>query len=286
MTGFGAGSALLGEARLSLEIRSLNHRFVEMRVRLPPEVGDHAFYVEQCCRERLERGRYDVSARLETPNTTAQFDFARAKAAYAALSELRDAVAPGAEVPFSMLLGLPDVLVQNACRDQELVRRALLEALTSAVQALEEMRSIEGTTLREELRSRLGKARALCHRIAVSHPELAAAFRKRVDERLQRLLDERSLQIEPTRLEAELALLAERADIAEELARLQSHFDQFGALCERDEPVGRRLDFLLQEIGRETNTIGAKCQDASLAHLVVELKAEVERMREQVQNVE
>lgn len=287
MTGFGAGTALLGEARLSLEIRSLNHRFVEMRVRLPSEIADQAFYVEQCCRERLKRGRYDISARLETPSPVrARFDVARGKAVYAALTELRDAVAPGADVPLSLLTSFPEVLVQNAYLDQDVVRAALLEALSSAVHALNDMRSFEGATLRQDLHSRLASAQALRQRIEASHPELAAAFRKRVDERLQRLLDERSLQVEPARLESELALLAERADIAEELARLRSHFDQFGDLCERDEPVGRRLDFLLQEIGREANTIGAKCQDATLAHLVVELKAEIERMREQVQNVE
>jgi uncharacterized protein (TIGR00255 family) len=115
---------------------------------------------------------------------------------------------------------------------------------------------------------------------------LAAAFRKRVEERLGRVLEARPVMVDPGRLEAEVVLLAERADLCEELTRLESHFDQFAALCNGAGPVGRRLDFLLQEVGREANTIGSKCQDAALAHLVVELKTEVERMREQVQNIE
>ncbi len=287
MTGFGSGDAALGGGRVCVEVRSLNHRFLETRVRLPAEIADHTFYVEQRCRDLLNRGRYDISARLEGPALAApSFDVERARLAYAALSQLRDDVAPGAEIPLSLLASLPDLLNQQAKLDVAEVRTALDTALDVAVEGLNEMRRVEGAALEADLLGLLQRARGLRDQIASNAPALAAAFRKRVEERLERVLRERPISVEPARLEAEVVLLAERADLCEELARLESHFDQFAALCAEAAPIGRRLDFLLQEVGREANTIGSKCQDAALAHLVVELKTEVERMREQVQNIE
>lgn len=287
MTGFGLGEAALGGGRVSVEVRSLNHRFLETRVRLPLELADHTFYVEQRCRELLHRGRYDVSARVEGTSAVApSFDLARAKAAYSALERLRDSVAPGAEIPLTLLASLPELLNPQTRLDPEQARSALDHALGAAVRGLDEMRAAEGRTLASELLGLLDRARSLRDRIASNAPALAAAFRKRVEERLDRVLDARQVVVEPGRLEAEVVLLAERADLCEELTRLESHFDQFAALCGTVGPIGRQLDFLLQEVGREANTIGSKCQDAALAHLVVELKTEVERMREQVQNVE
>src|SRR5262249_49739207 len=137
-----------------------------------------------------------------------------------------------------------------------------------------------------ELDARLSSARRLRAQIAERGSELVTAYRARLRERTDRLLADNGIQVDPGRLEAEIVLLAERSDVTEELVRLDSHFSQFAQLLDSTEPVGRRLDFLLQEIGRESNTIGAKSQDAPIAHLVVEMKAELERIREQVQNVE
>ncbi len=287
MTGFGAGSAPLGEGRLLLEVRSLNHRFLEARVRLPTEIAEQAFYVEQRCRELLRRGRYDVSGRLEGQIVpSGSVDEHRAKSAYETLCRIRDAVAPDAEVPLSMLASVPDLLTQQVATDPTTVRTAIDQALSQAIERLDEMRDTEGAFLAQDLGDRLATVREIRNAIAQSHPELAAAFRKRVKDRLAKVLEQQEVQADATRLEAELVLQAERADVAEELTRLQMHFDQFEESCQREEPIGRRLEFLLQEIGREANTIGSKCQDAALAHLVVDLKTELERMREQVQNVE
>ncbi len=287
MTGFGTGSAPLGEGRVLLEVRSLNHRFLETRVRLPSEIAEQTFYLEQRCRELLQRGRYDVSGRVEGHVLpAANFDVDRAKATYEALCRLRDAVAPDTEVPLSLLASLPDLLTRELSSDSASVRTALDDALEQAVARLDEMRSTEGEYLASDLSARLQTARGIRDTIAQSHPELAASFRKRVEDRLSRVLETYQVEVEPSRLEAEIVLLSERADVAEELTRLSMHFDQFEQLCRSEGPVGRRLDFLLQEVGREANTIGSKCQDATLAHLVVELKTELERMREQVQNVE
>jgi uncharacterized protein (TIGR00255 family) len=148
------------------------------------------------------------------------------------------------------------------------------------------MRTCEGRALQKELANRLLLCRKLHTTVRERFPDAARAGEARLRARITRLCADVGANIEPGRLEAEIAVLADRSDITEELVRLESHFGQLASLMDADEPSGRRLDFLLQEMAREANTVGAKSQDASLGHLVVELKSEIERMREQVQNVE
>jgi uncharacterized protein (TIGR00255 family) len=287
MTGFGIGEAALEEGRLSLELRALNHRFLDVRVRVPNEIADHAFFLEQLVREHLARGRFDVGVRVSgTALPSVSFSRERAQAVYAALLELRDALAPGTEVPVTALTTLPELVTTPVELDVEVLRRALSAAFDVALSRLREMRAREGSALALELRARVGRCRRLLAEIRSRSSGLVDVYRARLRERVDRLVAGTAIQVDAGRLEAELVLLVDRSDISEELARLGSHFDQFEALFETDEPVGRRLDFLLQEVAREGNTIGAKSQDAPIAHLIVELKTEVERIREQVQNVE
>lgn len=287
MTGYGVGEAPLVPGKVLLEMRSLNHRFLEVRVRMPPELAEHAFYLEQRCREKLTRGRYDVVARFEAPDPGAPvLDMERARRVFSALAGLRDELCPGAELPLNVLGLVPDLFVSSIRFPVEVAQAALADALDRAASALDGMRQTEGERLAQELSERLDRARRLRETIKAQSAELARHYRTRLRDRLERLLEDGSVPLEPGRLEAELALIADKSDITEELVRLEAHLAQFGALFSDPQPIGRRLDFLLQELGREANTIGAKCQDAGLSHLVVELKAEVERMREQVQNVE
>jgi uncharacterized protein (TIGR00255 family) len=287
MTGFGVGEAPLGEGRAIVELRALNHRFLEVRVRLPNELGDHAFFLEQLARERLSRGRFDVGVRLEgAALPPPRFSIERARAVFAGWSALRDELAPGTELPLSVLTTLPELVTTPSDADPDRARQALRKAFELAHARLDEMRQIEGAALSKELELRLSSARKLRTQISERGGELVEGYRVRLRDRLERLLGDAGLTVDPGRLEVELVLLAERSDVTEELVRLDSHFDQFSQLLASDEPIGRRLEFLLQEIGRESNTIGAKSQDAPIAHLVVEMKAELERLREQVQNVE
>ncbi|HWP05479.1 MAG TPA: YicC/YloC family endoribonuclease [Polyangiaceae bacterium] len=286
MTGFGAGDAPIGGGQLSLELRALNHRFVDVRVRLPPEISDQASFVEQLVREKLERGRIDVSVRLSgAALPPARFSAERARALHATLTGLKNELAPGSELTFSTLASFAPLLLEPAAADVDEVRRALTTALTRACEELGRMRATEGAELARELGERLGSARKLAQSIRERSGELVAHQRARLKERLERLLAGNS-PLDSARLESEVALMADRSDITEELARLDSHFQQFGALLGAQGQVGRQLDFLLQEIARELNTTGAKSQDAPVAQLVVKTKVEVERMREQVQNVE
>jgi uncharacterized protein (TIGR00255 family) len=287
MTGFGLGEVPLESGRLGLEIRGVNHRFLDVRVRVPRELGDLAGFVEQIAREKLTRGRYEVAMRVEGMAIGAPvIDRDRARAAYRALCELRDELAPGSEVPLSLLGAIPELFVSSVDREIDRVRDAARAAFDAAVSSLDAMRAREGAALREDLVKRLETIRRRARDVERRSPDVLDAHRKRLRDRAERLRAAVEVDVDAARLEQEIAMFAERCDICEELTRLESHCAQFAALLASEEPVGRRLDFLLQEMAREANTVGAKSPDAQIAHAVVEVKAEIERMREQVQNVE
>jgi uncharacterized protein (TIGR00255 family) len=287
MTGFGLGEAGLGAGRITIELRSVNHRYSDVRVRVPSELMDYAVLIEQLGRKTLSRGRFDVSVRvsgdvLSTPSIALD----KARALYAALCRLRDELNPKSDISIGDLLAAPGLFSNNDPALDADLRQAIEIAFTNAVKDLENMRLCEGKSLSAQLAGHVQHARSLidaCHERA---QQAAPVFRAKLQDRLNRLLVDARRQIDDSRLEQEVALLAERSDVTEEISRLVSHFDQFTQLLDSADQVGRRLDFLLQEVARESNTIGAKSQDSELSHLVVELKSEVEKMREQVQNVE
>jgi len=288
MTGFGAAEHPLGaNGKVGVEVRAVNHRFLDVRVRVPRDLSDLAMYVEQLARAQLSRGRLEISVRVDgSALPFASFDRERAKAAYLALCELRDEVAPNSDVPFSMLNAFPELLTSSADGETSALRDATKQAFSSAVVALDTMRSQEGKILATDLRDRLDRVRLLSKGVATRAPDLVDVYRKKLRERVARLKSAIDASLDEGRIEAEIVLFADRVDVSEELTRLESHCVQFAALLDSSEACGRRLDFLLQEMAREANTTGAKSPDAQVAHAVVEMKAELERMREQAQNVE
>lgn len=287
MTGFGVGRAPLGQGRLVVEVRSVNHRFLDVRVRAPRELADVVMHLEQVARQRLKRGRFELVVRSD--GVIAQLtaiDLVRAQAVYESLRDLRDRIAPEADVPFSMLSAVPDIFVSDNQDQHEATLVAVTEAFNQAMVAADGMRAREGAALRKDLLTRLSAVGKHTKLIATRRDEIVDGYRKRLGDRIQRLVGGMDIEVDPSRIEQEVVIAAERCDIEEEVTRLESHFAQFEHLANTEEPTGRRLDFLLQEMAREINTIGAKSQDACVAHAVVEVKAEIERMREQVQNVE
>jgi uncharacterized protein (TIGR00255 family) len=297
MTGFGAGEAVLAGAKISgaqiagaqiaIEIRAVNHRYLDLRVRAPEQLPHLASVVEALARERFTRGRFDVQVRFDGALGAMTIDKDRARSAFAALKELRDEIAPNMDVPLSLLGSVPSLFVPALERDRDALHAALTQAFEAASAALDEMRTREGGLLAEDFRRRLATVRGLIASIAERTPGVVDAYRKRLCERVERLRG--GLPIEEARLEQEIVLFADKIDVAEELTRLESHAAHFECLIETDPGSsgnGRRLDFLLQEMAREVNTIGSKCQDIAVSHAVVDLKTEIERMREQVQNVE
>jgi uncharacterized protein (TIGR00255 family) len=289
MTGFGAAEHPVGPAggKIGVEVRAVNHRFLDVRVRVPRDLGDLAIYVEQLARARLTRGRLEISVRVDgSALPLASFDRTRAKNAYLELCALRDEVAPNSDVPFAMLNAFPELFVTAADSELATLRAATEQAFVRAVASLDTMRAREGEALAVDLRDRLDRVRALARGVAIRAPELVDTYQKKLRDRIARLKSAVDVALDEGRIEAEIVLFADRVDVTEELTRLESHCVQFASLLDSSEACGRRLDFLLQEMAREANTTGAKSPDAQVAHAIVEMKAELERMREQVQNVE
>lgn len=287
MTGYGSGRAALGDGEVVLDVRTVNHRFLDVHVRLPSRIQARTPIIERVIRARLERGRVDVTARFEGQTLPQpRLDLDRARAVYAELTALRDELNPGEPVPLSVLSSVPDLFVADRSIDDEALDRALRIAAETACDAVLTMRKNEGDALASELIDRQSELLAHLAALTEAVPSMLDDRRARLRDRLDALLGDTHTALDPSRLEQEIALLADRSDIAEELVRLESHRVQMLELIENSNAaIGKRIDFLLQEMAREANTIGSKVQDASITAHVVALKACIEKMREQAQNV-
>lgn len=286
MTGFGEGAASLGSGQVKVEVRALNHRHQEIRLRLPSHFQDLSFSLEQYARTRLGRGRYDISIREEGVHQDAgRFDLERLKGLFLALRALEETLVATPSLSIGHLLSVPGLLGTIAHEDTA-AQLSLEQALDAAMTDLGGMREREGRALLVELRTRVERIRGLAEDLRAMGPDLLREQRERTRRRLDALLDGTQVELNRERLEQELAILADKSDCTEELVRLESHLSQAESFLASDDPTGRKLDFLMQEMAREANTIGAKAQHASLSSLVIELKAEIEKLREQVQNVE
>jgi len=292
MTGFGRASFSASGVTFDVEARSVNHRHQDVRVRLPRPLAALEPAVKELVQERITRGKVDLVVSLPdagTPLQRLEIDREAARAYARAAAELQQS--EGLEGPLSVgtLLALPGVsrLAERELPLEEL-EGAMRDAIDSAVAALDEMRVREGEALERDLLGRLAIVTTLSHSLEARSGEVQLATRERLRKRAEQLKQETGI-LDEARLHQEIIIAADRLDITEEIVRLRSHVEQFAeivAAAGPGRPVGRRLDFLMQEFGREANTIGSKGSDSPIAHQVVELKTEIERMREQVQNVE
>jgi uncharacterized protein (TIGR00255 family) len=287
MTGYGSGRAALGEGHVVLDIRTVNHRFLDVRVRLPSRIQAQTPIVERVIRAQLERGRVDVTARFEGQTLPQPaLDRERARAVYGELASLRDELHPDEPVPLALLACVPDLFIASRTVDEEALAQALETAAKAGCAAVTKMRETEGKALASELAGRLGELGETLTTLSAALPELVEGRRTRLRDRLDALLADTQVTLDPGRLEQEIAIVAERSDVTEELVRLDSHRSQMLELTENSNaPVGKRMDFLLQEMSREANTIGSKVQDGAITPLVIALKTGIEQMREQAQNV-
>ena len=287
MTGFGRGSAQSEDYRLAVEVRSVNHRFLDIAVRLPREYAALEERIRRAVARHIERGRVDLTVRVDrltSPVRTVRVDTGLAQAYYEALKELRKHLRLPGSIDIDLLIDFPDVLrVEQAEEDLEALWSLLEPALATALAELVAMREAEGGELARDLVRRARAVEERVDAIAARAPEVLKEYHRRL---LARLQEWGHGGLDPERVAAEVALMAERSDIAEECVRLRSHCRQFRASLAEGGAVGRRLDFLLQEMHREVTTIGAKAGDLAISTLVVDIKTELEKMREQVQNIE
>ena len=284
MTGFSTAETRVGSFRLVWEIRSVNHRYLELGFRLPDELRA----VEPECRElvaaAIKRGKVDCSLKIgaDERGAVAGTIVAGALERLRTLEEQVRRVFPQASaLTTDEVLRWPGVLEEPA-RNLEELGEAVKDCLGVALRALTESRGREGARIAEMLEKRNAGITALVAGVKPLLDGVQVRYRERLRERLQRL----EVQAEPERLEQELALIAQRSDVAEEIDRLASHVAEVQAILHRNEPVGRRLDFVIQELNREANTFASKVQEEALTRVAVELKVLIEQMREQVQNLE
>ncbi len=287
MTGFGAGGGASGGEEIAVEIRSVNHKFCEVKVRLPRELAALEPLVVRTVKDRLARGGIDVSLRRAgaAGAMAPRVDAVLAEAYARAYAEVQARLGLHDPIQLRDIVAAEGVIrLDERDADLDAARAATDGALAEALDALGAMRQQEGEALAADLEGRLAIVESLVARVEVLAPMAVEHHRTRLAERVKELTQ--GLPLDPGRLAQEVALLADRSDVAEEITRLRSHAAQARVLLGGQEPAGRKLDFLVQEMHREVNTIGSKSQHAELSGLVVSLKAEVERMREQVQNVE
>jgi len=288
MTGYGSGDAPFLGGRAHVELRAVNHRFLEVKTTLPREYLPWEKELRDLIETAVKRGRIELALTFSgrPPRTyTVQPNIALARAYALALMRLQRELGIEGAMDLSWLASHPELLqVMEKPQPTTEELRAARQALHHALAALERQRTREGKFLQRDLRSRvgtLGKIRRAIH----SRSMIAQrALRDKLQERVRTLLQ--GTEIDQSRLLQEVTTFAQKSDITEELVRLSSHLDAFAELLHTPDPVGKRIDFLLQEIQREVNTIGAKADDAKIRHLVVAAKEEVEKLREQAQNIE
>ena len=286
MTGYGAGERRLGGASVSVEARAVNHRYLETSIRAPRWALPLEGEVREGVKKRFSRGRFDIFIRLgESANGASPIDADAAKSLLESLKSLKkDLEIPG-EVDLPTLAGFRDLLKSaepEPRRDE--VRAPLMAALGDALDALGRMRRKEGRALAKDLNAHLRTLKKRCGEIRRRLPRARKLIAARTRERILEFAE--GVGVDEGRLEQEMVCAAERGDISEELSRLDSHAAQFREMIKSAGPIGRKLDFLVQEMNREANTISSKSFDLTLTQSAVEMKSAIEKIREQVQNVE
>jgi len=288
MTGFGRGESVSGDQVWVAEVRTVNHRYLDQRIVLPRMFSGLEDRVRKIVASNHDRGRVDVTLQIQGdtssgPRLTVNSDLARQY--HSCLMKLNSDLNITTPVELRDMLTLREIISQedqNPDFDHEW--RAICGALDIAINECCLMREQEGKALKEELLDRLDGFSDCLDKLEEKLPGIMATRQHDLKERVTKLLN--TVDLDPVRLAQEAAILADKSDVTEELVRLRSHIGQFAAFLDNSEPVGRRLDFLLQEFLREVNTIASKISNAEIAHMAVELKNEIEKLREQVQNIE
>ncbi|HKM16613.1 MAG: YicC family protein [Firmicutes bacterium] len=287
MTGFGSAEVATDQWVVKVEIRSVNHRYLDIQIRLPRQYQLLEETLRRLVAVGIQRGRVEVYLRIEElgqQDRIVKIDKGILAGLYKQWQELQQEMRLP-DLTFDHVFQIPDLIeITDPVIDWDLLTAVTKEAVTNALEQLNAMRTIEGQRLAQDLVAKMDRIAQLVEEIESHAPQVVANYRTRLKERLDELLAGTSLS--PERFEAEVALFADRCSIDEEWVRMRSHIEQFLETLKQRTPIGRKLDFLIQEMNRETNTIGSKASDIHITKAVVELKSELEKAREQVQNLE
>lgn len=288
MTGYGKGEASNESRKVTIEIKSVNNRFLDINTRFPKSLSYVEDTVKKQVQEVVKRGTLDVYYTYEVTGDTdkvVEADIPLAGEYLAAMRKIKDELGLPDDITAMSVLRMPDVLTVTAAEDDREEIKALFEkAAKEAVASLDAMRVIEGRSAKTDLAKLVGNIITSLKSVITRAPLVVVDYRDKLSKRIAELLDQPA--VDETRIATEVAVFADKCDINEEISRLTSHIDQFTKALESGEPQGRRLDFLSQEMNREINTMGSKANDLELSKLVIEMKNELEKIKEQIRNVE
>jgi uncharacterized protein (TIGR00255 family) len=290
MTGYGRAEAYIAGRKFAVEMKSVNHRYLEISLRLPGMLSSLDTEIKKKIGEQFSRGRIEVTVRVDGDGVAENSDrlvlnLPLAKNYHALLCQLKEEFQLGDEISLAMMTGFRDLFVPiESVQDPTVLWEGLSKLLDNAMRTLTEMREREGESLQRDLTTRLSLIGCVLEAIAKRVPQVVCEYQKRLGDRIRELTGD--MAIDESRLLQEVAILAEKSDITEEIVRFRSHTEQFADLLTMGEGTGRKIDFLIQEMGREVNTIGAKSGDAEISRHVIEIKSELAKLREQGQNIE
>ena len=288
MTGYGRADCVLHGRNIAVEIRSVNSRYFEYTSRMPRSCTFMDDKLKRLLNESISRGKVELGLTvqaLETADTVVEVNTALAKQYYSAMKELSTALHVPATITVKEIAHFPDVLsTKRAAVNEDELWEDVASVCKTALEQFCNMRKTEGQRLKEDVLSRLNGIEQIVEEIELKNEDRVKAYTEKLHQRLQELLHDSN--IDESRLLTEAAIFADKTAIDEETVRLKSHIEQYREILELSEPVGRKLDFLTQELNRETNTIGSKAQDLDITRKVVQIKAEIEKIREQIQNIE
>lgn len=288
MTGYGKGEAAKNGITITVELRSVNNRFLEISSRIPRSLQQRENEIRDIVRAKIARGKITVNANKDDDGDNElaiSLDKERTKAIHRLLSQLRKTTKIKEPVKLEHLLHFSEIFTTPETEEDDTEWKIFLQALQKALDDLKTMRMKEGAELSKDLKQRVERVNSTIDTVETLSKQRIPEERKKLQERISALLEDKSL-IDNQRLELEIALLSDRLDVTEECVRFRSHNKFFLEALNSKESEGRKLNFLIQEMNREANTIGSKCSDVQIAHLVVGIKEELEKIREQLQNIE
>ena len=288
MTGYGSGTISENGKKYTVEIRSVNSRYGDFSIKVPRSCNFLEDPVRKAVSGVISRGKVDVYVNIEfdaAAGSVVKANIPLARAYSDSLHSLAEELGISCDLRADMFLRIPDVItVEKEEEDSEVITADTLRAVNIATESFDAMRLFEGKKLHDDLSSRLDTITDAVKQIEERAPGIINDYRNRLEERIREVLADTSL--EESRIMTEVAIFADKVNVNEEVVRLRSHISQFRTMLESDVPVGRKIDFLIQEMNREINTIGSKSNDLDTARIVIDVKAEIEKLREQIQNVE